>query len=114
MCRTAPPEGECFFISVAEIPPLEFLSRDGLGEPEALRAVAVQRAEELHLLLGLNALTDDVVAQPFDQMYDLPQKIGAPRVGTAPGQEEFIQLDGVHGDIHHVVQQGTARAEIVQ
>ena len=103
-----------FFVSVAEIPPLELLSRDGLGKPEALRAVAVQRAEELHLLLGLDALADDVKAQPFDQMYDLPQKIGAPRVGAAPGQEEFIQLDGVHGDIHHVVQQGTARAKIVQ
>ena len=86
MCRTVPPEGECFFVSVAEIPPLELLSRDGLGEPEALRAVAVQRAEELHLLLSLDALTDDVVAQPFDQMHDLPQKIGAPRVGPAPGQ----------------------------
>ena len=60
-----------FFVSVAEIPPLELLSRDGLGKPEALRAVAVQRAEELHLLLGLDALADDVVAQPFDQMYDL-------------------------------------------
>ena len=34
--------------------------------------------------------------------------------GAAPGQKELVQLDGVHGDIHHVVQQGTARAEIVQ
>ena len=37
-----------FFVSAAEIPPLELLSRDGLGEPEPLCAVAVQRAEELH------------------------------------------------------------------
>lgn len=32
---------------------------------------------------------------------------------TRDGQE-FVQLDGVHGDIHYVVQQETARAEIVQ
>ena len=66
------------------------------------------------MLLGLDALADDLIAQPLDHLHDLPQERGAAGVGDAAGQEQAVQLDGVDGNVHHTVQHRIARPEIVQ
>lgn len=100
--------------SVGHIFLLERLGRNGLGEPEALGGVAAQGAHEVHLVFGLDALADDLVAQALDHVHDLLEEVKPPLVRGAAGEEAAVELHGVDGDIHDRVQKGVARAEIVQ
>ena len=89
-----------------------FFNRQRRGEEVALYIRAIQRAQEIHLILGLHALGGGIQPQLVAQAHDLPEHDLALAVADAVDQA-LIQLDGIDKRQLEHRQGGLRLAEVV-